>query len=170
MCMLYALEAAGKGSVEDVEAEEEIEGGDSEGSGDDVDDERDYSVEEVEVVERCVSLMRITQTLLKLLLGAATALGDSLFSGAEESEKDISFRLLARCSLIAYVLEGAVIDLGAELYPPLQDQMVRQASQSLGDTVRKALRLLRTPALDRVLGDEQRRGLEDIEAQLTPLS
>eukprot|EP01031_Cornospumella_fuschlensis_P026711 gene26711-32277_t len=161
----YLLEAAGKGDgnvLEDVE--------DGEDGYYDDGDERDYSAEEVVAVERCVCLMKQAQRLLKLLLAAATALGDSLQGAVEESERRTVFRVLAHCALLAYVLEGAVIDLGAELYPPLQDVQLGQAFQSLVDGGRKALRLLRTETLQRVLNEEQREMMEDIDGQLTPLS
>lgn len=145
--------------------------GDCEKEGSDCsDEERDYSEEEVGVVDQCVLLMRQTQKLLKLLLNTATSLGDSVASMVEKPERDAAYRLLARCSLTAYVLEGAIIDLGAELYPPLQDTQVRKAFQGLLDSLHKALRLLRIPAIDCVLRPDEREEMGNIEGQLMPLS
>lgn len=137
---------------------EEEDGDDEDKFGDDDDDDDEdtqYSSAEVAVVVSSVALMRLTLDCTKAVLGAVSTASDSIVTAladeglcAEESSalqllegrSQVWVGALARC---CDTLQSRTVDLGAELYPPLEDQVVIATMyNALLESVQQTLDLL----------------------------
>lgn len=111
--------------IKDVEVE--CRGRDDADDGGDEDDDDDSdgipttysSREEVSFARRCVELMILALDGLKFALTSTTTTADAISNLSAEADCAACDRWVERVAELSKALEGAVIDLGAELYPPL---------------------------------------------------
>jgi hypothetical protein len=108
--------------VKDVE---EVD--DDDDDDDEDDDNREYTEAEANTVSQCVRLMTTGQDLLKIALQCMTTVGDRLLAGEEDQSsdaKDQCYRWISQLTQCGQLLENDCIDLGAELYPPVETDVV----------------------------------------------
>lgn len=81
-------------------------------------DEREYTLEEVEIVSKSLDEIRVAQRYCKLLLQVVTSVSTINSSNDTQRFQTIKSWIGAAAST-AEDVESAITDLGAELYPPV---------------------------------------------------
>lgn len=109
-----------KGTKEETEEDEEDDDNDY---LDDMDDEDEaiFTVEEIPVVEKCLNIFNETINCLKFTLKYFTEVADHMQRSVKpvsEEEKQLQ-QWIAMIEKEGQVIENLVVDVGAELYPPL---------------------------------------------------
>lgn len=137
-----AMELDGQKKKEEVTVDDVDNDDDEEEDDEDDEDEREYTSEEYHLVSKTVSLFKVILDLLKVTMNLITEVGDRIndetVAIAEENNTKTRKELQATSDLwigkIVYQvdqIEGAVIDTGAELYPPVS----REESVHLSETL-----------------------------------
>ncbi len=121
--------SASKVALENPKIESDIaedEDGDEE-DGDEDDDDMDmgtYSAEELPLVEFILLKFSDAKSVLKSSLSIMTEAGNELSSISDENEKASRYAWIADVALSSNILQEAVIDLGSELYHPIDTDSV----------------------------------------------
>jgi len=133
---------AGEKEKDDDADDEDDDEEDDEGD-DDGEDEREYTKDEFDIVSKQVEVFKITLELIKLSMNMITEVGDRINDEAAnvtaedtlqrkkwQTESD---QWIATVVRQVGVIEGALIDAGAELYPPVRadDDGFQLASETL---------------------------------------
>jgi hypothetical protein len=123
------------------EEEEDDDDDEDEDDGENEEDEREYTSEEYKIVEKYVAIFRTTVDLLKLALVVITEVGDRIndetnTDSTEEATKRKelqaeSDRWIAKVVKQVGGIEGNIVDTGAELYPPVQNETVESIGNNL---------------------------------------
>lgn len=162
-------------TVEDVDDDDEDE--------EEEEDEREYTKEEVSVVEPSVELIRLTLNTSKATLNIMTSVADKVVaassSSASSAEED-SVEAVKKCqywvaSLTQLVadLENDVIDFGSELYPPIVNEegsTFQEQKQQLVSTISKCLTSLQDPVYTMHLDESQSNAIQTLQTTFTSLS
>lgn len=151
--------------VEDVDDEEE-----DDDDFDDDDENREYTADELVVVESSVSAIRLALDLSKTVLSIMTTVGDRI---AENQSDDTE--IVKHCqSVIAVlvdsiaILENQVTDLGAELYPPVQasDSQLVSHYQLLVNNMKQTFSLLKVETIVNNLVESEVKTMTSMEQRL----
>lgn len=124
--------------------------------GDTDDGEEDYTETDVIHVNRCLRIFSYVRDVLLLVLNIFTFIGDySVKLAAETSPDSDTVRNLqvwnGRLCSLALRVQDAVTNVGAELYPPLDDEEIANKYEILLNLLREFLALVRSSGVSEIL-------------------
>jgi hypothetical protein len=157
----------GKLKVEDVEDEDQ-EDDDDDNYEDDDDDERDYSEEEVLVVEPAISIMKLSFDLSKSLLSLITTVADRIVADGNSVNVKTCQGVIALFVQCIFEIENGVVDLGAELYPPVSsdDEALIQFYHDLILSLKKTMACFKVESIWTQLSESERETLTTLDDRI----
>ena len=123
-----------------------------------------YKQSELPTVQTCVKLMEFSVNMMKQTVAVLTEEAEKEEFGSSKSGQE----WVAQCFAIFSGLQSLVVDLGSNLFPPLENGVLRQAYGDLLDRLRELCRAFKER--DEPRTSENMTSMEDLAGALANLS